>query len=142
MILNCLERRPLPIYGQGLNVRDWLHVEDHAQALYLLLRKASAGETYNIGGEAEWRNIDLVYEIIRLVAEIQDVSFEELKQLITFVTDRPGHDLRYAINCDKIKREFGWKPKRSFTEGLKDTILWYMKNQAWLLRDCLRSEIR
>ncbi len=132
MILNCLERKPLPIYGQGLNVRDWLHVEDHAQALDLLLRKAPKGETYVIGGESEWRNIDLVYEVIRLIAEIQQVPVQELEKLITFVKDRPGHDLRYAIDCSKIKRELGWKPKRSFSEGLKHTILWYMQNQEWV----------
>lgn len=132
MILNCLERKSLPIYGQGLNVRDWLHVEDHAEALHLILRKGRSGETYNVGGEAEWRNIDLVNEIIRLIADIQQVPIEELKDLITFVTDRPGHDLRYAIDCSKIKEELGWVPKRRFSEGLKQTILWYMENQDWV----------
>lgn len=132
MILNCLERKPLPIYGQGINVRDWLHVEDHAQALYLLLRKAPKGETYNIGGESEWRNIDLVYEIIRIITEIQNISTQELEKLITFVKDRPGHDLRYAIDCSKIKHELGWKPARTFSEGLRETILWYMENQEWV----------
>lgn len=132
IILNCLERKPLPIYGQGLNVRDWLHVEDHVQALYLLLKKAPKGKTYNIGGEAEWRNIDLVYEIIRLIAEIQKGEIQELEKLITFVRDRPGHDLRYAIDYSKIKYELGWRPKRSFAEGLKQTILWYMHNQEWV----------
>jgi dTDP-glucose 4,6-dehydratase len=132
MILNCLDRKPLPIYGQGINVRDWLHVEDHARALELLLRKGRKGETYNIGGEAEWRNIDLVYEIIRLIAEIQGVQIGELQKLVTFVKDRPGHDLRYAIDCSKIKKELGWKPMRTFSEGLKQTILWYMQNQEWV----------
>ncbi len=132
MILNCLERKPLPIYGQGVNVRDWLHVEDHARALELLLRKGRKGETYNIGGEEEWRNVDLVYEIIRQIAEIQKSSIKELESLVTFVKDRPGHDLRYAIDCSKIKQELGWKPIRSFSEGLKQTILWYMQNQDWV----------
>lgn len=132
MILNCLERKPLPIYGQGVNVRDWLHVEDHARALHLLLRNGRKGETYNIGGEAEWRNVDLVYEITRLIANIQGVQQQELEQLVTFVKDRPGHDLRYAIDCSKIKRELGWKPERTFSEGLKQTILWYMQNQEWV----------
>lgn len=132
MILNCLERKSLPVYGRGINVRDWLHVEDHAQALYLLLKKAPKGETYNIGGESEWRNIDLVYEIIRLIAEIQGESEQELEKLVTFVKDRPGHDLRYAIDCSKIKREVGWKPSRTFSEGLKQTILWYMNHPDWV----------
>jgi dTDP-glucose 4,6-dehydratase len=132
MILNCLERQPLPIYGEGINVRDWLYVDDHAQALHLLLRKASKGETYNIGGESEWRNIDLVYEIIRQIAELQRIPIGELESLITFVKDRPGHDLRYAIDCSKIKREIGWKPSCPFTEGLRKTILWYMQNPEWV----------
>lgn len=132
MILNCLERKSMPIYGRGVNVRDWLHVEDHAQALYLLLRKSAAGEAYNIGGESEWRNIDLVHEIIRIIAEIQGEPIQELEKLITFVKDRPGHDLRYAIDCSKIKQELGWKPGRTFSEGLKQTILWYMENTEWI----------
>lgn len=132
MILNCLEGKPLPIYGKGINVRDWLHVEDHANALYLLLRKASKGETYDIGGESERRNLDLIYEIIRLISEIQGTSFQKLEKLITFVPDRPGHDFRYAIDCSKIKRDFGWKPSREFSEGLRETILWYIENPDWV----------
>lgn len=132
MILNCLERKPLPIYGEGINIRDWLYVEDHAEALYLLLKNGKKGETYNIGGESEWRNIDLVYEIIRLVAELQDIPVQELEKLITYVKDRPGHDLRYAIDCSKIKEELGWKPTLNFSEKLKQTILWYMNNQEWV----------
>lgn len=137
MILNCLERKPLPIYGRGINVRDWLHVEDHAKALYLLLKKAPKGEVYNIGGDSEWSNIDLVHEIIRMIAEIQGLHVQDLEKLITFVADRPGHDLRYAIDSSKIKRELGWKPSRLFSEGLKETILWYMENQEWV--DGVRS---
>lgn len=132
MILNCLERKPLPIYGQGVNVRDWLHVEDHARALELLLRKGRKGETYNIGGEAEWRNIDLVHEIIRLIADIQCISIRELESLLTYVKDRPGHDLRYAIDCTKIKQELGWRPSRNFSEGLRQTIHWYLNNLEWV----------
>lgn len=132
MILNCFERKPLPIYGQGLNVRDWLHVEDHARALYLLLKEGRKGDTYNIGGGAEWRNIDLVHEIVKLIADVQNVPLEELQSLITFVKDRPGHDLRYAIDYSKIRRELGWQPARTFSEGLKQTILWYMQNQEWI----------
>lgn len=132
MIQNCLDRKPLPIYGQGMNIRDWLHVEDHAEALLLLLKKGARRETYNIGGNSEWRNIDLVHEIIRLTAEIQGIEIQELQKLITYVNDRPGHDLRYAIDCSKIKRELGWEPVRIFTEGLKQTILWTMQNQQWI----------
>lgn len=137
MILNCLEGKPLPIYGSGLNVRDWLHVDDHARALYLLLQQGRRGETYNIGGEAEWRNLDLLHEIIRLIAEIKGVAEKELKQLITQVKDRPGHDLRYAIDCSKIKRELGWHPSQDFKRLLQETILWYMNNMDWV--NSLRS---
>jgi len=132
MILNCLERKPLSIYGEGVNVRDWLFVDDHVQALYVLLKKARQGETYVIGGENEWRNIDLVQEIIRVIAEMQGDSVQELQKLITFVKDRPGHDLRYAIDCSKIKRECGWSPAHVFSEGLKQTILWYIENPEWV----------
>lgn len=136
MILNCLERKPLPVYGQGLNVRDWLYVEDHAQALYLLLKKSPQGETYNIGGDSEWCNIDLVHEIIRLIAEIEGSDLQELKNLITFVSDRPGHDLRYSIDCTKIKREMGWRPARNFSDGLKETIMWYLNHKDWVEPSC------
>jgi dTDP-glucose 4,6-dehydratase len=132
MILNCLERKPLPIYGEGVNVRDWLYVEDHANALYLLLQKGRKGETYNVGGEAEWRNIDLVHEIIRSIASIQQTDPQELLQLLTFVKDRPGHDLRYAIDCSKIKQELGWRPTHTFSEGLEKTIRWYIENPGWI----------
>lgn len=128
-LLNCLNQKPLPIYGQGINVRDWLYVEDHAQALWMLLEHGKRGETYNIGGEAEWRNIDLVHEMIRILAEIQDRDPQECERLITFVTDRPGHDLRYAIDCSKIKREIGWAPKHSFAQGLKKTIQWFIAHE-------------
>ena len=108
------------------------HVEDHAAALHLLLRKGRKGETYNIGGNSEWRNIDLVHAIIRLIAEIQGEDVRELEKLIAYVEDRPGHDLRYAIDCSKIRRELGWEPARSFDEGLRETILWYMHNYEWV----------
>lgn len=132
MILNCLNKKPLPIYGKGLNVRDWLHVEDHVKALYLLLQKGRTGETYNIGGEAEWRNIDLVLEIIKIIAKIKLWNPKELESLITYIKDRPGHDLRYAIDCKKIKKELGWMPSLSFAEGLRKTILWYIQNSEWV----------
>ncbi|MBA2367810.1 MAG: dTDP-glucose 4,6-dehydratase [Candidatus Protochlamydia sp.] len=132
MILNCLEGKPLPVYGKGINVRDWLYVEDHAKALYLLLQNGRKGETYNVGGEAEWRNIDLVHEIIRTIASIQRTDPNELQKLLVFVKDRPGHDLRYAIDCSKIKRELGWRPEHTFSEGLEKTIRWYMENPCWV----------
>lgn len=134
MILNCFDRKPLPVYGTGANIRDWLYVDDHAQALYMLLLHAKKGETYNIGGESEWKNIDLVHEIVRLVAEAKQMNVKELESLITFVKDRPGHDLRYAIDCSKIKREIGWKPLHLFSEGLKKTIMWYIENMDWVRR--------
>jgi dTDP-glucose 4,6-dehydratase len=134
MILNALEGKHQPIYGNGMNVRDWLYVEDHAQALFLLLNYGVKGETYNIGGESEWNNIDLVHEINRQIAEITDTNIEQFNQLITFVKDRPGHDLRYAIDCSKIKSEIGWKQEHLFSEALKKTISWYIQNRDWVTR--------
>jgi dTDP-glucose 4,6-dehydratase len=132
IILNALNKKQLPIYGLGLNIRDWLYVEDHAHALWLLLNRGKSGETYNIGGEAEARNIDLVHEIIKIMAHHHALNLEELLQLITFVKDRPGHDLRYAIDCTKLKNELGWLPKHSLREGLTKTILWYVQNSEWI----------
>lgn len=132
IILNCLNGDPLPVYGQGTNVRDWLYVDDHVHALLLLLQYGRKGETYNIGGESEKRNIDLVREIIHFLAEIQAVNPQSFEKLITFVKDRPGHDLRYAIDCSKIKRELGWAPSRNFSERLKETVLWYTQNLEWI----------
>lgn len=131
MISNCLNQKPLPVYGDGKNVRDWLYVEDHAKALWMLLQKGKRGETYNIGGEAEWSNIDLLHELINIVSEMQNDSPEKLMKLITFVKDRPGHDFRYAIDCTKIKREIGWVPDHSFNSGIKKTIQWYLDNVKW-----------
>lgn len=132
MILNTLNRKPLPIYGEGVNVRDWLHVDDHASALYLLLKKGRKGETYNIGGGAEWRNIDLVHKIIEIISTIEQAPLSDLQALITFIKDRPGHDLRYAIDCSKITRELGWLPSRTFEEGLRETVDWYLQNPLWI----------
>lgn len=126
MIHNCLSRKPMPVYGSGNNVRDWLYVDDHAKALWIMLEKGKVGHTYVVGGESEWRNIDLVNKIVHIIAEMQDVDSQELKKLITFVEDRPGHDFRYAIDCTKIKKELGWHPEHSFNEGLKKTITWYL----------------
>jgi dTDP-glucose 4,6-dehydratase len=140
IILNCLNKRSLPVYGQGQNVRDWLYVDDHAKALWMLLEHSKKGETYNIGGEEEWKNIDLVYEIIRVVAKLQNENQQALEGLITYVKDRPGHDFRYAIDCSKIKSEIGWTPDHNFTQGLEETVKWYLKHQLSL--DALQKLIK
>jgi len=132
IILNCLDNKPLPIYGNGLNIRDWLHVEDHVRALHLLLYKGCKGETYNIGGGNELTNIDLVHEIIRIVAEIQCKPLKQLESLISYVPDRLGHDLRYAIDFSKIQNKFGWQPYHQFSDGLRQTIEWYIQNPEWI----------
>lgn len=134
MILNCMRGKPLPIYGEGKNVRDWLYVDDHAEALWILLQKGRKGETYNIGGEQERRNVDIVHEIIRTIAPMIGTTAKKLEELITYVKDRPGHDFRYAIDCSKMKREFGWRPSPSFGERLKETIQWYITNKDWVER--------
>jgi dTDP-glucose 4,6-dehydratase len=130
MILNAMEKKPLPVYGEGKNVRDWLYVEDHAKALWLLLRYGMKGETYNIGGDNEKRNIDVVKEIVKLVGKA--ANQKGLEKLITFVKDRPGHDYRYAIDSSKIKKELGWKPFTSFDTGLQHTIEWYLHHKEWV----------
>lgn len=129
IILNCLNKNNLPVYGKGKNVRDWLYVDDHAKALWMLLEHSKKGETYNIGGEQEWKNIDLVHEIIRILAKSHGEDQKTLEGLITYVQDRPGHDFRYAIDCTKIKNEIGWKPDHDFIGGLEKTIKWYLKFQ-------------
>ncbi len=132
MILNCLEGKPLPVYGNGTNVRDWLYVEDHASALWMLLTMGKKGETYNIGGECELKNIDLIHIIINILSELNIKDKENLESLIHFVKDRPGHDFRYAIDCSKIKREINWQPSHSFDEGIRKTINWYLENLDWV----------
>jgi dTDP-glucose 4,6-dehydratase len=129
MILNALEGKPLPVYGTGENVRDWLYVDDHAEALTLVLDKGRPGETYCIGGDCERRNIDIVKAICGLLD--QKLGGGPREKLITFVADRPGHDLRYAIDFTKITRELGWKPKVTFEQGLARTVDWYLANRAW-----------
>jgi len=129
MILSCLNQHSLPVYGKGLNIRDWLFVDDHCKALWMLLEYAQKGETYNVGGNEEWKNIDLIHEIIRIIAKVTDRDRKKLEALITFVTDRPGHDLRYAIDCTKIKDELGWEPEHTFAQGLEETVQWYLNNQ-------------
>lgn len=123
MIANCMKDKPLPVYGKGLNVRDWLYVEDHCKAIDLILRNGTVGEVYNIGGHNEMRNID----IVRLICKLLDKP----ESLITFVTDRKGHDLRYAIDPAKIHRELGWLPETPFEVGIEKTIRWYLDNQDW-----------
>ena len=134
VILNALEGKPLPIYGKGDQVRDWLYVEDHARALCLVLKSGQVGETYNIGGHNEKRNIEVVRTICALLEELRPqkpAGVERYEDLITFVADRPGHDLRYAIDAGKIQRELGWTPEETFESGLKKTVSWYLENQEW-----------
>ena len=130
VVLAALEGRPIPVYGQGANVRDWLFVEDHAEALLLALEKGRRGETYCIGGEAERSNIELVRSICRIMDRLRPGQRPH-ETLITFVTDRPGHDHRYAIETAKIRRELGWKPATTLDEGLEKTVRWYLDNDAW-----------
>ena len=134
IILNILEEKPLPVYGDGKNIRDWLYVEDHCWAIWKILNQGKTGETYNIGGENEWENIKLVNLLCEKVAQLKKKDEDDYKRLITFVKDRPGHDRRYAINCDKIKQKLGWVKKFSIEEGLDKTIKWYMNNKDWVDR--------
>lgn len=132
MILNCLEHKPLPVYGKGLNVRDWLYVRDHCDAITCVIRKGTIGQTYNIGGNNEIKNIDIVHTICKLLDEMMpSTKLSSYSELITYVQDRPGHDLRYAIDASKIKNELGWCPKESFETGIRKTIAWYLENQEW-----------
>lgn len=130
VILNALHGRPIPVYGQGLNVRDWLYVEDHADALLLVVAKGKLGRSYNIGGENEARNIDIVRTICALLDEMRPEGAPH-DRLITFVTDRPGHDLRYAIDPSRIRAELGWRPSVTLEEGLRRTVRWYLDNETW-----------
>ena len=131
-INNIKHNKPLPVYGQGLNVRDWLYVEDHAAAIDTIFHKAKNGETYNIGGNNEWANIDLIKRLIAIVDEKLGRSAGASLSLITYVTDRAGHDLRYAINASKLKNDLGWEPTVKFTEGFEKTVEWYLHNEKWL----------
>ncbi len=131
-INNIRHRKPLPVYGEGLNVRDWLFVEDHARAIYLIFHKGRIADTYNIGGFNEWRNIDIVKVLIRTVDRMLGNPEGYSDSLITYVTDRAGHDLRYAIDSRKLQRELGWEPTLQFEEGIERTVRWYLDNQEWL----------
>ena len=133
-INNIRHRKPLPVYGRGENVRDWLYVEDHARAIDLIFHKGKTGETYNIGGFNEWKNIDLIRLLIRTVDRILGRPEGADDDLITFVSDRAGHDLRYAIDSSKLQKELGWEPSLQFKEGLERTVRWYLDNEAWMDR--------
>ena len=131
VILNALNGKPLPIYGDGLNVRDWLYVGDHCEAIARVLEQGMAGETYNIGGNSEMANIDVVTTICSIMDEVHPAGAPH-NRLITFVKDRPGHDRRYAIDAAKIKRELGWRPRETFATGIRRTVEWYLSNSAWI----------
>jgi len=130
MIVNALAGKPLPVYGDGMNVRDWLYVGDHCAALRTVLAKGRVGETYNVGGNAEIRNVDVVRTVCRVLAEL--VPGRDFAQLISFVQDRPGHDRRYAIDATKIRRDLGWTPRETFETGLRRTVRWYLDHGDWL----------
>ena len=132
MIHNIKNNKPLPVYGKGLNVRDWLFVEDHTSAIDLIYHKGTLGETYNIGGNNEWTNIDLVKLLCKTMDEKLGRKEGTSEKLITFVTDRAGHDLRYAIDSSKLQKELGWEPSLQFNEGLGKTVAWYLDNEDWL----------
>ena len=137
IILNALDGKALPVYGNGMQIRDWLYVEDHASALYTVVTKGKIGETYNIGGHNEKANIEVVKAICSLLEELvpnKPQGVTEYQNLITYVTDRPGHDVRYAIDASKIARELGWKPAETFESGIRKTVEWYLANQKWWSR--------
>ena len=132
MIANCVDEKPLPVYGAGLNVRDWLFVEDHCNAIYEVLQHGKIGDTYNIGGHNEIRNIDIVNTICTILDELKPRSnHQSYSELITYVTDRPGHDFRYAIDASKIKNDLGWTPKETFETGIRKTIQWFLNHEDW-----------
>ena len=131
-INNIRHRKPLPVYGKGENVRDWLYVEDHARAIDLIFHKGKIADTYNIGGFNEWKNIDIIHVIIKTVDRLLGRKEGEDEKLITYVTDRPGHDKRYAIDSRKLQRELGWEPSLQFEEGIEKTVRWYLDNQEWM----------
>jgi len=132
IILNALNNKPLPVYGKGENVRDWLYVEDHCEAIWTVIQRGSIGETYNIGGNNEWKNLDIVNKICDILAEELKKDPIKFKELITFVKDRPGHDLRYAIDSTKIKSKLRWQPRDTFETGLRKTVKWFLSNQKWV----------
>ncbi len=140
MILNALNGKPLPVYGDGKNVRDWLHVSDHCSGIRAALAKGKPGETYNIGGNSEKTNLEVVHAVCTILDELHPAGAPHTK-LITYVKDRPGHDRRYAINAEKIKRELGWEPREKFDRGLRKTVEWYLTNGEWV-RGVISGEYR
>jgi len=135
MIANCIDEKPLPVYGEGLNVRDWLYVEDHCDAIYTVIQNGGVGETYNIGGKNEIRNIDIVNIICSVLDKLKPrLNNNSYSDLISFVTDRPGHDFRYAIDASKIINSLGWSPKETFETGIQRTVQWYLNNEDWWRR--------
>ncbi|HMI59536.1 MAG TPA: GDP-mannose 4,6-dehydratase, partial [Puia sp.] len=132
MINNILHNKPLPVYGKGENVRDWLYVEDHARAIDTIFHRGRVGEKYNIGGFNEWKNIDIVHLLCAIMDRKLNRPAGESAKLITYVKDRPGHDLRYAIDATKLNKELGWKPSLQFEEGLGKTVDWYLAHQDWV----------
>jgi dTDP-glucose 4,6-dehydratase len=132
ILLSAAEGKPLPVYGQGTNVRDWLYVDDHCEAIWTVIHKGRIGETYNIGGRSEKKNLDVVHALCDLVAEAKGMPSAQLRALVRFVEDRPGHDLRYAIDPGKIAAECGWAPRETFESGLRKTVRWYLDNDAWV----------
>ncbi|MGC4063119.1 MAG: dTDP-glucose 4,6-dehydratase [Polyangiaceae bacterium] len=132
MILNMVEGKPLPIYGDGGNVRDWLHVDDHVEAIWTILTRGKTGETYNVGGRAERTNLQLIDMLVRIVSREAGRSIESLEALKTFVKDRPGHDRRYAIDFTKLENALGWQPRHDLEAGLTDTVRWYLSNPTWI----------
>ena len=131
MILNALAGKPLPVYGKGNQIRDWLYVEDHARALVVVATTGAIGETYNIGGHNEKQNIDVVHTICDILDEVKPKAEGSYRDQITSVADRPGHDMRYAIDASKIQKELGWVPQETFESGIKKTVEWYLNNEAW-----------
>ncbi len=132
MVLNLFEGKELPVYGDGLNVRDWLFVDDHAEALWLILTQGKVGQTYNVGGNNEWTNLAIVHKLIELTAKQLGKPPAELEALIRYVKDRPGHDRRYAIDSSKLQRELGWQPRHDLESGLAETVRWYAENGDWV----------
>ena len=141
VILNARDRKPLPVYGDGQNVRDWLYVEDHCEAIATVLTRGRVGQTYNIGGWNEKRNIDIVETICDIVDEMAGSRGASRRELITFVKDRPGHDRRYAMDATKIERELGWRPRETFESGIRKTVRWYLENEEWV-RDVTSGSYR
>jgi dTDP-glucose 4,6-dehydratase len=131
VILHAIASKPIPVYGDGQNIRDWLYVADHCEAIRMVLARGRIGDTYNIGGQNELKNLDVVNAICSVLDELQPAT-QPHNKLITYVTDRPGHDRRYAMNIGKIESELGWRPRETFATGIRKTIQWYLENPAWI----------